>query len=274
MVGWNSFAEEGKTIRSVKEDRLDVIRYGLDSEIIELLSSLRDERDSSLVEEISGLVKNTPNTKIIKEVFEYLRVMKDSRLEAAAYSYIEKQEEVKPEVLIAVLNYLGEAGTGTQVEKVQGLLKNKNQQVVSAVIKNLGKSKSQAAYRSLLALFEEEGTSNQIRSEIVLAFGELKIKEALTPLKKILADEGEDITLRRFACDSIGKLGDPEAVPTLLKALESNDNLLRAYAISAVGSFPGKETEGILLSALRDSFPRVRELAAERIGDQKNPRRH
>jgi len=263
-------AEDAKPLRSIKEERLDVIRYGIDTEIIELLVVLKEEKDTSLAENIALILSNTTNSKLVKEIFDYFRVVKDERAEATAYSLLDRQDETKPELLVASLNYLAEVGKAPQIERMKPLLKHKNQAVISSAIRFLGKKKAGGNYEALQELFDMEGVSTQIRGEIILAYGELRAKEAVGTLKKVLDDEGEDMSLRRFACDSLGKIGDQEALPSVRKALDSNDNLLRAYAVSALGNFPGKETEVILLSALRDSFPRVRELAADRLGDLKS----
>ncbi len=268
-VGIGAGAEDAKSIRSIREDRLDVIRYGIDTEIVELLSTLKEEKDTSLAENVRALLSSTTNSRLVKEIFDYFRVVKDGRAEDYAYSLLDRQDETKPDLLVATLNYLAETGKTPQLDKIKPLLKHKNQTVVSAAIRFLGKTKEARNYEALRELFDAEGTSTQIRGEIILAFGELKAKEAVGLLKKVLEDEGEDMSLRRFACDSLGRIGDPEALPSVRKALDANDNLLRAYAVSALGNFPGKETESVLLSALRDSFPRVRELAADRLGDLK-----
>jgi HEAT repeat protein len=119
----------------------------------------------------------------------------------------------------------------------------------------------------LMKLYEQEETSLQLRGEIVLALGDMKDAAATPFLISLLDDEDEDMTLRRYACDALGKSGDRDALPSIKRAIDSKDNILRSYAIAAVGHFPGEETVQILMTSLRDSFPRVRELAAEKLGD-------
>jgi HEAT repeat protein len=83
----------------------------------------------------------------------------------------------------------------------------------------------------------------------------------------ILTDDLEEDILRRYACDSLGKIGDEKALPHIRSVLSSDDPYLRAYAVSAISNFEGQEVEEILMQALRDSFWRVRVSALESLAE-------
>lgn len=254
-------------LKSLSEERRDIIKFGIESEITELLGTLKAEKDETLVPEIAIILKGAAGKKITGEIFEYLRLVKRSEGIEPAEQYLKNHEDTPPDLLVTVLRYLSEMEEHGKPELVYPILDSKQSQLVSAAVRYLGKKPSSETADRLLGVFENRDTGLQQRGEIILALGELKDPATVPFLADILDDEDEDPTLRRFACDSLGKIADVRALPGIRKALDSGDNILRAYAVSALGNFPGEETMNILLTSLRDSFPRVRELAAERLGD-------
>jgi HEAT repeat protein len=259
----------GTGIKSIREERRDILRFGIETEIIDLISILKAEKETSLDEEILQLFKAMPSQKLQKEIFDYFRGFKNPSAQPMAIELIDGSAESRPDILISVLEYLSEIENSVPVDKIQPLLDLRDSRVSSATIKYLGRKGNEESAKVLIDKFSRDGSSNQEKSEIILALGEMKSKTALTLLIEILEDEDEDLTLRRFACDSLGKIGDPSGLGSIKKALESKDNLLRAYGVYALGNFPGPETEDSLISYLRDSFPRVRELAAQKLGELK-----
>jgi HEAT repeat protein len=262
-------AKTEEPVRSLAEERGDIIKYGLEPEIIDLLGALKNEKNSGFVDDFAAMLEAGPSVKIVQEIFGYLGAMGSDKGVRAAEKYLDDYENQPREVVIAVLRYLGEEKGHSFPEKIYPLLASANPQLSIAAVRYLGKKRPEGASEKLRELFSKEETSQALRGEIVLALGEMKAADAVPFLASLLEDEDEDISLRRYACDSLGKIGAEEALPAIRAALGSSDNFLRSYAISSLGYFPGEENTGILVEALRDSFPRVRELAAERLGDMR-----
>jgi HEAT repeat protein len=257
------------SIKSIQEERREVLRFGIETEIIDLLSVLKGEKETALDEDILELFKSLPGQRLLKEIFDYFRVSKNPAAETKAHEFIDSFDGNRPELIITILEYLSEIKTSSPADKIYPLLDARDHRISAAAVKYLGRKGTDESADLLIDRFSRENTTTQDKGDIILALGELKSKSALPLLTKILDDEDEDLTLRRFACDALGKIGDLSALPSIKNALESKDNLLRAYGVYALGNFPGKETEESLISYLRDSFPRVRELAAQKLGELK-----
>ncbi|MDR1316392.1 MAG: HEAT repeat domain-containing protein [Spirochaetales bacterium] len=260
-------AVQADAIRSLSEERRDIIKYGLESELNDLLTVLRNEKNDEFIDDFAQVLEKGAGVKTVQEIFSYFTVMDSDRGVEKAEKYLENYQEESRDVIIATLRYLSNEKNHDFQEKVYPLLDSANAQITNAAVRYLGKRRNAESAGKLLDLFEKEETSQSLRGEIILALGELKDPETVPFLTALLEDEDEDMNLRRYACDSLGKIGDGRALPAIRTALESQDNILRSYAISSLGYFPGEENAAVLLSALRDSFPRVRELAAQRLGD-------
>jgi hypothetical protein len=258
---------EAGVIRSLTEERRDIIKYGLEPELIDLLAALRNEKNGEFIDDFAEVLAQRPRIKTVQEIFAYFTAMDTDRGMEAAEKYLENYQEESRDIITAVLRYLStEKNHGVQ-EKIYPLLDSTAVQISKAAVRYFGKKGNAESAEKLLELFRKEETSRDLREEIVLALGEMKAQGAVSFLTSLLEDEDEDMTLRRYACDSLGKIGDPQALPAIRAALESPDNILRSFAISSLGYFPGGENAAVLTAALRDSFARVRELAAERLGD-------
>jgi HEAT repeat protein len=260
-------AKTEELVRSLAEERREIIKYGLETEIIDLLAALKNEKNSDFVDEFAGVLASRPGVKTAQEIFSYLGAMGSGKGVPSAEKYLEDYENQPREIIIAVLRYLAEEEDHSFPEKIYPLLASANPQLAAAAVRYLGKKRPEGASEKLLELFSKEETSQALRGEVILALGEMKAQDAVAFLTSLLEDEDEDMTLRRYACDSLGRIGDEKALPAIRAALNSSDNFLRSYAVSSLGYFSGEENAGVLVEALRDSFPRVRELAAERLGD-------
>ncbi|MDR1179241.1 MAG: HEAT repeat domain-containing protein [Spirochaetales bacterium] len=260
-------AVQTDAIRPLSEERRDIIKYGLESELNVLLAALCNEKNDEFIDDFAQVLEKGAGVKTVQEIFNYFTIMDSDKGVEQAEKYLENYQEQSRDIIIAALRYLSSEKNHGFQEKIFPLLDSANAQITTAAVRYLGKRGNAESAGKLLELFEKEETSQTLRGEIILALGELKDPETVPFLKSLLEDEDEDTNLRRYACDSLGKIGDEQALPAIRAALESPDNILRSYAISSLGYFPGEENATILLSALRDSFPRVRELAAQRLGD-------
>lgn len=65
------------------------------------------------------------------------------------------------------------------------------------------------------------GVDNRMRIDFIRALGELGDRRATPALVAVVTrqDERQDFLINRLACEQLGRLGDPEAVPTLIQAL-------------------------------------------------------
>ncbi len=88
--------------------------------------------------------------------------------------------------------------------------------------------------------------------------------EALTDLLGRL--ESEQANRRWEAAEGLGELGDPRAIPALVRALRDPHAFVRWAAAQAIGRIGGEEAVALLLPLLQESDPLVRRSAADALG--------
>lgn len=256
---------------SILEERKQVFQYGTEGEILELLKTLKEQKDRTLVDHIISLLEGKVSLKLTRGIFDFLQTLQliDPRSEGHAVKLLQAQEELDQETILTLLQYLSLPETKSHLEEVLPLLKDSRRRIVTATVRYLGKKGNEEVVTQLIDLFKGQEAEEDLRTAILTALGELKATNAVEFLRSILDNPDERMVYRRFACDALGKIGSKEAYPSIKKALEESDNLLRAYAVSALGSYKEEEVETILLQALRDDFARVRASAAEQLGNRK-----
>lgn len=87
-------------------------------------------------------------------------------------------------------------------------------------------------------------------------------------LLELLRDEGPE--MRRTAAESLGKIGDPRAVDSLLPLMHDPAAIVREASVLAMGRVKPTVTDevvGLLTQALEDSAESVRQAAVVAIGD-------
>lgn len=257
---------------SVLEERKQVFLYGTEGEILELLKTLKEQKDPTLLEYLLSLLDGKISLKLTRGIFDFLHTLQltDPKAEGYAVKLLQAQEELDQETILTLLQYLSLPALEPHLQEVLPLLKDSRRRIATAAVRYLGKKGNEEVVTQLIDLFKGEETEEDLRTAILTALGELKAQNAVEFLRSILDNPDERLVYRRFACDALGKIGSTEAYPSIRKALEESDNLLRAYAVNALGSYTEPEVEDILLQAMRDDFARVRASAAQQLGKRKS----
>lgn len=103
-------------------------------------------------------------------------------------------------------------------------------------------------------------------------FAELPSPEGLTGQAKTFAERLRSLhNVRAHAAYALGLIGDPRAVPPLLKALGDPDHVLRIQATGALGRLRAREAVPKMIEALEDPHELVRQVAATALGVLDDP---
>jgi len=268
--------EEKEEITSVKEDRTRTLRYGIDDEVVEVISAIQNEKDDSYNEILLEVLNSTGNSKIKLQILAFFESLEDNAAESYVINILKMAAEdydVDEKVLSASISYSGTMKLQDSAEYLYLLSDFKNSNISAIAIRNLGKTGNTAYAEKFLERLQDddfEDDEEELRESSILLMGELKYSPSVLTLMDIVQDDGYSSVARRYACDSLGKIGDEQAIPVLKELLNDPDSILRSYVLTSLAYFDNEEIEEILIQGLRDSFWRIRVAASKALSERKS----
>jgi HEAT repeat protein len=161
---------------------------------------------------------------------------------------------------------LGKTGDEGSAKVIRQLLKSKHSVVRESAVLALGMLKDTKSLPLLQRFLEDRRIPQNIRVHAAVSMGLIGSDGASGPLLKALETEhgdktGMTVEVRAACCLALGVMKHEEALPTILKILESNDSdaRLRAMAATALGKF---ESPSIMLKDGGEISPAVHLLTA------------
>ena len=277
-------ASVGAFAQSPPQSTLDqwkaTLQYGINSQILDLIGTLKNQQDGRLNKELIDVFNSTYDDSLRSAIVDLFVTLQYQGAETAMRDFVGTNPD-NLGLLDSCLSYL--AGTITHPEKktvdlIASFISNQNSGVSATAIRGIGTIATRdgtKAYdftpveKTLLDLLQANGTSQDIQENIVLTLGSLKAQQAVKALISILEDTGQPIVLREYAANSLGKIGDMAAIKPLSALLRDSNSMLRAYAVDAMSYFKTPEVDPMLIASLKDSFARVRSSALAGVARNK-----
>ena len=272
--------------KSVEEQRLEILRFGTETEIAKLIQTVKDEKVNYMDKELIGVAEKTRNRSILAGIFSFFGETKKTGLEERALRAIRERDDEANETVLAAVDYLGWVGAEEAAETLTELINSAESRFLNNSIRALGRAvsgqkpdspgeeripseKAGSAAIFLLDYYENRSPSDENRREIILALGETGSKEPVQFLSEIVKNPDERMVLKMAALESLSKIGDERGVDAVIEAVSSSDPNVRASAITALGRFSGEAADNAILEGFRDSYYRTRIGAAQAAGKRK-----
>lgn len=263
--------EDKKEINSLEKERRDTLRYGISSEISEVLDALKKEKNNHLNSEVITLFNQNIQEEVKIKALQLFSELKDSSLKEQSLQILKQSEEneIGGDLLRAVLDYLEAIEAKDSAGAVYEMVTHNNNAVARKAILVLAEIGSDAEAEKLKKNFQDPDFNDQLKEYIILFWGETQYAGAEEILLEILDDETEKNVWRQYAAEALGRLQAEKALPKLEKLSKDADPLMRAYAFSALAYFISEKAFTMLLQGLRDDHWRVRSTAIKAIGKAK-----
>jgi HEAT repeat protein len=277
-----------KPVPVPEEQRLTIIRYGTDTEIANLIKSLRAEQTSSggvlredgdsspddpVDRELAVLAGKTKNKNILTGVFSFFADRKKSGLEERAVRAIEDRDNEAFETVSAAIDYMGRIESPLAAEVLMEILDGEESRFMNASIRAIGRiaknGDPEETAEFLVDYYTNKEPGDENRREIIIALGSTGSKKGVPFLVSIVENNDERVPLRMAALEGLSGIGDEEGLPAVLAAASSGDPNVRSAAIAALGPFKGDSVDEAILEAFRDSYYRTRIAAAQASRDRK-----
>lgn len=264
------FAAETKTLR---EERLDVIRYGIETEIATLIETLGNEKSTEFTDELVTLFNETRSVPVREGIIRLFILEKLDVLNGWTIELLKDPWDEKSTTVNLALSYAAALTLRDAAPSVRELLTNENTVFRSSAIAALGKIGSTTDAQFLFDMLDSdiEGDEKQrliVRQEIIRSISLLKDPELRDRLVALAENEDENAIIRATAAEALAGIADSDTVSILSRVYESSDPVLRESAVAGAGKIPGDAAAALILDGLRDSYYKVRlralDSAAER----------
>lgn len=262
--------------RQEKEEKIrETLLYGINTEIASLIEKLESQRDLRFNNELNGLLSSADN-KLKKTILDFFIAVEWKEASNDALSILDNyynEDNQDVDLLLTTLDYVKKYDITQAKETLRELTEDDNETVAARailVLGNIGDETDTIFFQEQLEDNAYSGKRSKLKGEAILALGGLGYSQSIELLIGYANDETEEKTNRYNAILSLGKIGDPAAIPLLEELCASNDTMLRHYAILGISHFEGEEIDNILLSGLRASFWKTRVAAAKILGDRES----
>ncbi|MEE8441324.1 MAG: HEAT repeat domain-containing protein, partial [Spirochaetia bacterium] len=251
---------------AVQQSR-DVLLFGIDSEVMELLGRLEDRGEDRLDNEILMRLEESRNRSLQGRILEHFEKRSVTVAGPTVSAIVIADDELDAGFLRTAVRYLSiiaEVHSPELLIRYEDIARDDDVIAASVAISAIGTDGSDGAVELLLELFEEL-RSDDLKGAVIRALGDAKTVAAVDLLTNIVTDPFEDASLRQYGAESLGKIAAPEGLNPLVSVLGDTNSLLRAYAIAALGNYADPVATRALDEGLRDSFWRVRVAALQGI---------
>ena len=258
------------------EKRREILQFGLEPEITELIGTLQKEENKTFNDDILNVFNSTKNPVLRESVLSFFAAQKDPALKDFALSTLTDPWDFKTSTVIAVLSYAESISLKEATPSIRKILDGESNEYRAKALSTLGKLGSAEDARYLVESLDGDipGDDKQkliIRQNIMAALGELRAVETWDRLVEIAKDTDENAVIRATAATAIGKMGKPEAIPVLSALFEDTDPVLRTAAIEGLSNYSEPGAVSVVLQGFKDSYYKVRLAALAAAGNNKYP---
>lgn len=258
-------ADLNNTDPEANEKNADILKFGLEDDISELLDSMTKNKDVRFVNEVYDLFQETKSAVLREKILTFFKTIEDPCLEDYAVMVLNDPYDEKKSTVNACFSYLQMAKTKEAVPAVCALLESDNEEYFSGAIETLGKIGGSREAVYITEFLEREDLTVQQRQSLVRVLGELHALETYDTLVEYAQDEDENAFVRMYSAEAIGVMEKAEGEEVLIELFESDNPNLRQYVIKGIKHFKNKEANDILIQGLKDNHYKVRQEAIAAI---------
>ena len=254
--------EQTEALSSIVRDNDEAsqtLKYGLESDITELLDSLIKDKDCRFAEDVYDLFHDAKTSAIREKVLSYFTELKDPCLEDYAVALLNDPYDEKLSTVNAVFKYVEAVKTTVAAPAVVSLIESDNQEYFSGAVTALAAIGGAQEAVFLAEYLEREDLTVNQRQSLVKVLGQMKAVETYDKLVSLATDPDENSFIRMYSAQSIGEMQKEEAIEILLDLYEDSEPNLRVYVVKGLSNFKGNaQAESLIIQAVRDSHYKVR----------------
>ncbi|MDR0408778.1 MAG: HEAT repeat domain-containing protein [Spirochaetaceae bacterium] len=241
-------SEEGEDAEAAR--LREIIKYGTDNEISDLIKNLRSEKIDYLDEDLLQLAKKTKNQNITLGIFSFLGERSRTGMEELALAILENRENETPQKINAALDYLSAVKEKAAIRPMTEIITSDDTRFDGTAIRALGKILySEQATREAA----NSGVGDAVREDVSGA-AETSLPEAGGMAVDALPEAGPAGAADNATQNMTAAVGNEWITEILIDYYNERepDSDTQQTIISAVGSSGGKAAESFLLEIINN----------------------
>lgn len=251
------------------QQEMDILAYGLDSEITELISKYIAEKDFHFADEVQQVFETTKTNTVKQKCIEYFAAAEDPRLKEYALAVAQDPYDESKELVASVFQYIGKLAFTEAAPYARKIIDDENEDYFDAALSALGSIGSAEDALFLADFLDRPDMPTARRQALMRVLGQLHAVETSGKLLSIAQDENENTFVRMYAVEALGEMQDADALAAYADLYNASDPNLRASVIKALSHYDGNaEAQSIIEQALRDNHYKVRLEAVAAIKQQ------
>ena len=248
---------------TVESKRRDVLKYGLEPDIVDLVQTLQTEKNTDYTADLTALFESTRSVAVKNSILALFAEENVDALKPKALSILDDPFDEPKDLVRQILAYVSKVDIKDAAPQVRKLVESENGDFRDSAIQTLGKIGSADDAQYMIGLMDSDipGDEKQrliVRQNIMAALGDMKAVEIRGKLVDIAKDKDENAVIRASAATALGKMENPEDAPTLIALFGEADPMLRTASIAALGSMKTPEAKATILEGFKDSYYKVR----------------
>ncbi len=258
---------EAKKVEEIKS----ILKWGVESQVIKIVSQLKENKKAGFSSEIENIYINTGNTKLKVLILDYFTAIENSCLYDDCIEKLKTYDNYNTEYMKAILNYVEKfIKNATEEEKkiFLDIILYGRDFAAQQTVKLIGNKKLENFSTKLYELFNDYAYKTSVKPEILKTLGKLNYLEAEEKIVETALSETKSKDFRFAAIDSLGEIGNDKAIKTLKKLLTNKDSYIRNRSLNALYNIKNINIDEIILSALKDNYWKIRMNALDKIENE------
>ncbi|MBQ0040340.1 MAG: HEAT repeat domain-containing protein [Treponema sp.] len=251
----NDYVDKSETY---VEDSKSIFKYGLESQISNLIDELSSNEDMRFVDEIYDLFYETKDVAVKDRIIEYFTKLKDPCLGDYACEIINDPYDTRKDTVDRCFRYASEAQIKEAVPGLVDLVDKEEEDYFTGALTALGDLGEKDEAQFLADYLDRNDLTVPQRQALMKVLGRIKAVETWDKLAEIAQNEDENSFVRMYAAEAIGAMEKPESEDILVELFESTDPNLRCYVVKGITHFNDEKADKVIIQALRDSQYKVR----------------
>jgi HEAT repeat protein len=245
--------------KSASQKERETLLYGLDSEIITLLETLKKEEKISYKQEVLALFESAKTAALQEAVISYFTAFKDASLAERALQIANDPYDERNSTVALWFRYIGAIKLTDASDALRNLLNDETADYFDAITASLAEIGGVEDAEFLLDYMENNDVSPSRRQTILKALANHNSPQLADRFITIAENTDENMYVRMYAAEAVGASGSDAYVPKLIALYDSTDPAFRASIVKALSGFEKNEdAQALVIQAIRDGYSGVR----------------